>query len=115
MAPKPGPKARPALVRAAAVLDDGTGDVEVVYGTSTLKLDSRPFDVIISKMSEMNECGLYRATRFDLDKVVWLPWDTDWFEIRSDFFSPVIGKLTHEAIKLLQITWAYKQVAEGKA
>lgn len=113
-APKPGPKARPALVRAAAVLDDGTGDVEVVYGTSTLKLDSRPYDLIISKMSEMNACGLYRATRFDLDKSVWLPWNTDWFEIRPDFFSPVIGKLTQEAIKLLQVTLAYKQLAEGK-
>jgi len=103
------------LVRAVAVLDDGTGEVEVVYGTSTLKLDTRLYDLVISKMSEMNECGLYRATRFDLDKSIWLPWNTDWFEIRPDFFSPVIGKLTAEAIKLLQITLAYKQMAESTA
>jgi hypothetical protein len=112
--PEPAPKARPGLVRAAAVLDDGTGEIEVVYGTSTLKLNSRPYDFVISKMSEMNACGLYRATRFDLDKSTWLPWNTDWFEIRPDFFSPVIGKLTGEAIKLLQVTLAYKQLAEGR-
>lgn len=115
LAPEPSPKARPALVRAVGVLDDGSGDVEVVYGTTNLKLHSRPYDLVISKASEMNSCGLYRATRFDLDLSVWLPWSTDWFEIRPDFFSPVIGKLTGEATKMLQITLAYKQMGEAAA
>jgi hypothetical protein len=96
-----------------AILDDGTGDVEVVYGTTNLKLLTRPYDLIISKASEMNACGLYRATRFDLDNSVWLPWNTDWFEILPDLFSPVIGKLSPEAVKLLQMTLAWKQMAEN--
>lgn len=110
-APAPALKPRPALVRSTAILDDGTGEVEVAYGTTNLKLHSRPFDLVISKASEMNACGLYRATRFDLDTTVWLPWNTDWFEILPDYFSPVIGQLTSEAIRMLQVTMAYKQRA----
>lgn len=57
----------------------------------------------------MDACGLYRATRFDLDQTIWLPWDTDWFEIRADYNSPTIGKLTGEAIKMLQIIQSYRK------
>jgi hypothetical protein len=110
--PEPSPKPRPGLVRSVAILDDGTGEVEVAYGTTNLKLNTRPFDLIISKASEMNACGLYRATRFDLETTAWLPWDTEWFEILPDYFSPVIGKLTGEAVRLLEITLAYKEMAE---
>lgn len=106
---EPGPYPRPALVRNTALCQDGTGEVEVVYGTTNLKLQTRKFDLTISKASEMDACGLYRATRFDLDQTpLWLPWNTDWFEIRPDYTSPVIGKLTHEGIKILQILISYR-------
>jgi hypothetical protein len=95
-------------VRNVAINDDGTAEVEVVYGTTNLKLHTRLFDLVVSKASEMDACGLYRATRFDLDQTVWLPWNTDWFEIRSDFNSPTIGKLTSEARKMMQIVQSYK-------
>lgn len=106
---KPGPYPRPALVRNAALMDDDTAEVEVVYGTTKLKLTSRHFDFVVSKASEMDACGLYRATRFDLDKSIWLPWTTDWFEVRHDYASPIIGSLTQEGIKMLQITAMVRQ------
>lgn len=90
-------------------MDDGTAEVEVVYGTTNLKLHTRLYDLTISKASEMDACGLYRATRFDLDNCIWLPWTTDWFEIRSDFNSPTIGKLSDEAIKMLQVIMAWRR------
>lgn len=90
-------------------MEDGVGSVEVAYGTTKLKFNSRPFDFIISKMPEMDACGLYRATRFDLDNTIWLPWTTDWFEIRPDFFSPTIGKLTDEGIRMLQIVVSWRK------
>lgn len=90
------------------MLEAGTAEVEVAYGTTTLKLDTRPYDLIISKAFEMDSCGLYRATRFDLDRLVWLPWTTDWFEIRHGYSSPTIGKLTDEAIRMIQIIQTYK-------
>lgn len=111
---EPGPKPRPALVRNAALADDGFAEVEVVYGTTNLKLDTRPYDLIISKASEMDACGLYRATRFDLDRLVWLPWTTDWFEIMPGYSSPTVGKLTDDAIRMLQIIVSYKQRADER-
>ena len=109
---EPGPYPRPALVRSTAIGVDNVGEVEVVYGTTTLKLDKRFYDLIVSKMSEMDACGLYRATRFDLDQTVWLPWNTDWFEVRSGFFSPVIGKLTDSMIRWLEVSMSYKKRAQ---
>lgn len=101
---KPGPYARPALVRNAATLPDGTGQVEVVYGTTNLKLGKRRFDFVVSKASEMDACGLYRATRFDLDQILWLPWTTDWFEVLPNYNSPIIGTLTPNGVKMLHLT-----------
>lgn len=107
---EPGPKPRPALVRNVAVDDDsGHGHVEVVYGTTKLKLSSRLFDFVISKPYEMDHCGLYRATRFDLDKHVWVPWAAEWFEALPGTSSAVLGHLTDHSVKMLQITIALKQ------
>lgn len=110
---EPGPKPRPALVRNAATLPNGTAEVEVVYGTTNLKLHKRKYDFIVSKASEMDACGLYRATRFDLDKLLWLPWNTEWFEVLTGYNSPVIGSLTEHGIKMLQLTAEVKQRMQG--
>jgi len=101
---EPGPKPRPALVKNAATRHDGSAEVEVVYGTTNLKMETRKYDFIVSKTSEMDACGLYRATRFDLDKVVWLPWNTEWFDILPNYNSPVIGSLTSYGKSMLQLT-----------
>lgn len=111
---EPGPKPRPALVRNAATRSNGTAEVEVVYGTTNLKLNTRKFDFVVSKASEMDACGLYRATRFDLDKLLWLPWTTKWFEILPNYNSPIIGSLTEHGIKMLQLTAGMKQQVIGR-
>lgn len=105
----PAPYPRPALVRNAATMPDGSAQVEVAYGTTNLKLGRRHFDYVVSKASEMDACGLYRATRFDLDQVLWLPWTTDWFEVLPNYNSPIIGSLTPHGIRMLQITIEMKR------
>jgi hypothetical protein len=105
----PGPKPRPALVRNAAINDDGHGEIELVYGTTKLKMHSRPFDFIVSQPYEMDHCGLYRATRFDLDNVVWVPWAAEWFDVVPLTESPIMGRLSDNMIRMLQTVMSYKQ------
>lgn len=108
--PVPGPKCRPALVRATAVQDDdGTGEVEVIYGTRILKRERRPFDLVIMNVAEMNWAGLYYPTRFDLDDRIWLPWAEEFFVVPAGKHSPVLGALSPYMIRKLQEQYAYKQ------
>jgi hypothetical protein len=106
---EPGPKPRPGLVRNVATDDEGFGEVQLVFGTTTLKMTSRRFDFFVTKQSEMDSCGLYRATRFDLDCVAWIPWASEWFDVLPGYSSPVIGHLTANGIKLLQVSLSLKQ------
>lgn len=110
----PGPYPRPGLVRNAGYDEDGNPEVQIVYGTTKLKFDSRPHDFFVTKQSEMDACGLYRATRFDLDRLHWLPWSSEWFDTLPNYASPVVGRLTVDAIKILQITVALKQQRAGR-
>lgn len=111
----PGPYPRPALVKNASVDEDGRGEVQLVYGTTTLKLQNRKNDFFITKQAEMDYCGLWRATRFDLDCIAWIPWADEWFETLQGYSSPVIGHLSHNSIKMLEMTIALKQYAAIKA
>lgn len=106
----PGPKSRPALVRATAVMDDtGLGDVEVVYGTRVLKLGLRSLDLHVTNLQEMNWAGLFHPTRFDLDKSVWLPWAEEFFVPCKGKVDPIMGSLSPYMIQKLQEQYAYKQ------
>lgn len=105
----PGPKPRPALVKNVATTHDGVGEVNLVYGTTNLKMASRRHDFFVTNSAEMDACGLYRATRFDLDNIAWIPWANEWFEILPGYTSPIIGHLSQHGIKMLQITANYKQ------
>jgi hypothetical protein len=107
----PSLKPRPALVRSVATIDGERGEVQVVYGTSKLKMMERRQDFFISNHAEMDACGLYRATRFDLDKVAWIPWAIEWFDILPDYNSPIIGHLTAHSIKKLQTLVSYRQAS----
>jgi hypothetical protein len=69
-----------------------------------LKFEQRKLDFFVTKSSEMDACGLYKATRFDLDEVHWLPWADEWFETRQSYTSPIIGRLTESGYYMLQIT-----------
>jgi hypothetical protein len=109
-ATEPGPKARPALVRTTAVMDDtGGGEVEVVYGTSVMKIGGRRFDLHVSNVAEMDWAGLFHPTRFDLDQRVWLPWAEEFFLVPKGKVSPVVGSLSPYMVRKLQEQYAYKQ------
>lgn len=98
-----------------APADDGTHEVEIVYGTTRLKFDQRPDDFFVTNVAEMEACGLDRATRFDLDNILWLPWAAEWFEPLHGYSSPVIGRLTDYAVKMLQITVGFRQAKAQRA
>lgn len=105
----PSPKARPALVRTASHDGDGHGEVQAVYGTTKLKLHTRRNDFFITNLSEMDACGLHRATRFDLDTCAWVPWADEWFETLPSYTSPIIGHLTGHGVRMLQTTLSVRQ------
>lgn len=94
-------KLRPALV--LSVLrgkTTGAWAVRVAYGTSTLKLMQREhLDLIIQNATDMRLMGLAKATRFDLDEVVTLPWTRTHFGCWSGYQSPLIGTLLTEYAK----------------
>lgn len=95
--------------------DERTGEVQVIYGTTTLKMQARPHDFFVCKLSEMEQCGLDKATRFDLDTFAWIPWDEEWFDTLPQYNSPVVGHLTEHAIKLLQIELGYRKAHQMMA
>lgn len=100
---KPEPKPRPALVRTVLL---GKGHqrawIEVSYGTSKLKEDSRLLDLIIRNATEMAAMGLPQAIRFDLDSTVVLPWAKEFFVARPGYSTPIIGHMTQSACMQLE-------------
>lgn len=95
---EPGEVAHPALVFATFEYKPGLFSVQVAYGTSKLKTDRRPFDFRIQNFRHMQYAGLSQATRFDLDRIRYLMWDSDWFESPdlTKYETPVIGHLQEE-------------------
>jgi len=106
---KPGPKCHPGMIRQAFADQDGNPWVRVVYGTSVDPNRHGNEFFVVSKMSEMNMCGLKCATRFCLDRDVTIPWSTDFFEILPGRNTPIIGHLSQYGQRLLQMQIAYYQ------
>ncbi|WP_156389145.1 type II toxin-antitoxin system PemK/MazF family toxin [Brevundimonas sp. Root1423] len=93
---KPGPKNRPALVLSVRFADNPPEQrhvVRVIYGTSKLKSDNRPYDFSIENYGTRLICRLPQATRFDLDQVLWLPWAKPYFVARDNHDTPVVSVL----------------------
>lgn len=95
--------------------DEGEGEVQVVFGTTNLKMLQRRRDFFVTNLAEMDQCGLDKATRFDLDKIAWLPWANEWFDCLPGYTSPIIGHLSHHSTRLLQIELAHRHAARIKA
>lgn len=95
---EPGPDLRPALI--LTVLQgksSGAFACRVAYGTKILKIIKRQgVDLIIQDPSDV---GLPRPTRFDLDRVVTLPWAPPFFDCWTGYTSPKIGALTEKHIR----------------
>lgn len=96
---RPGPKNRPALVRTVDLSrDHAFARVEVCYGTSQLKKDRYPFDLFIENASQLTLLGLSQATRFELDRTLWLPWASEFFVSKDGPKTPIIGRLSDQEI-----------------
>ena len=109
----PGPKPRPGIVLNIAVHEnggegDGEGEAQVIFGTTNLKMAQRRRDFYVTNLAEMDQCSLDKATRFDLDKIGWLPWAEEWFDVLPGFSSPIIGHLSAHSTRLLQIELTYR-------
>lgn len=98
-------KLRPALV--LSVLRESTSGkiaLRIAYGTSVLKLLQREhLDLIIQNATDLRLVGLPRATRFDLDNTVVMPWCPPYFEAWPGYGTPVIGTLTEDYAK--ELAW----------
>lgn len=100
---KPGPKSRPGLVRSLALNKDQTkAIVEVTYGTTKLKSINRALDLHIQNLSCIEACGLERATRFDLDRIIWMPWTKEYFEPAPGYTRAIIGHLDPNSLMQLE-------------
>jgi hypothetical protein len=98
----PGPKLRPGLIHTVELDVDYTiARVSVCYGTSKLKKTKYPFDLFVENASQLTLLGLSQATRFEIDRLVWIPWAAEWFESK-DGKTPIIGRLS--ALEIGQLT-----------
>lgn len=99
----PGPKQRPALVLQSGLSDPGfCPEARVIYGTSVLKTRDRPHDFFVQNFQDRYDAGLAQATRFDLDRCLWLPWCSEFFiSPGPQYPTPVMGSLPDHLRRLL--------------
>lgn len=83
--------------------------MRVVYGTSVDPFRKGDEYFVVSKMQEMDMCGLKCATRFCIDRHAELPWGTDYFDAHEGCASPTIGHLSDWGQRLLQMQVSYWQ------
>lgn len=105
----PAQKARPALVKVAFADQNGNPWVTVVYGTSKAPYKSGLEYFTVATLSEMNQCGLRCATRFDLSREMTLPWAREFFTCIGGKPLPIIGHLPDYEVKKLQTQISYLQ------
>lgn len=112
---QPGPKPRPGLVfkvRYASEPPDDRFLVLIAYGTSKLKLNRRPNDFTVANATTLDILRLPQATRFDLDRILWLPWARPFFSPRDrrDLFStPTLSVLPESAQQSLRWTMGRRE------
>ncbi|WP_312139246.1 hypothetical protein [Brevundimonas sp.] len=101
---QPGEVAHPALVFTTYEFRTGEFSIQVAFGTSKLKTEERPYDFRIQNFRDMQFAGLAQATRFDLDRIKYLPWDSDWFvsPAPQKYPSPVLGRLLDQPANRLR-------------
>lgn len=106
---RPGPKSRPCLVIGVYEYEDDEATLLVAPGTTNLKQDRRPFDFYVTNWAEMRACGLSRATRFDIDDVIPLPYWREFFTPLNGMTSPVMGRLSSAAVMAFQSHMAWRE------
>jgi hypothetical protein len=107
----PGPKLRPGIVHTVQLDPDYTiARIRVCYGTSKLKKFKYPNDLFVENAAQLTLLGLTQATRFEIDRLVWVPWASEWFEPKDGSKTPVIGRLT--ALEIGQLS-ALQRIREA--
>lgn len=89
------------IVQVAEAAADNSCWVAAFYGTSKLRLqDGRDqIDAIVMNVEEISRMGLRCATRFDLDRPMWMPWTDEYFvESKANSGSPVHARATDALI-----------------
>ncbi|HEY4082992.1 MAG TPA: hypothetical protein VGM81_20095 [Burkholderiaceae bacterium] len=79
---EPGPKPRPALVVGVREQEDGVA-VKVAYGTTQRTMSLRAGEFLIAKDKHsvaFKQAGLSFDTKFDLNKMIELPWSARYFK-----------------------------------
>ena len=103
------------MIRGAFADQDGNPWVKVVYGTSVEPSRRGLQYFTISNMTEMDICGLFRATRFCFDRCMELPWAEEYFQPLPRTGQIVLGHLSDYGVKLLQVQMTYYQQAQTEA
>ena len=103
MSGKPGPKPRPAIVR-AAFLDRRTSrsSVEVAFSTSQKTDRLYKGEFLIASPWGMRAAGLDLRTKFDLARTVRLPWARDFFVVKPGKVRLILGSLHPADVIALQ-------------
>jgi PemK-like, MazF-like toxin of type II toxin-antitoxin system len=107
-ATEPGPKPRPALVVGVRTFEDSL-TIQVVYGTTQRTTSLRSGEFLISKDTHavaFKQAGLAFDTKFDLKKLIELPWTDRYFKVPltpNPAFgqTPKLGSLHASMIKAL--------------
>ena len=109
---KPGPKPRPAVVR-AVFLDRHTSrsSIEVAFGTSKKTDRLYKGEFLVATRSGRRAAGLDRATKFDLGRTVRLPWAIQFFTVIPGGDSLLMGSLHPTDVMVLR--QAAKALARG--
>lgn len=91
---RPGPKPRPAIVR-AVFLNRRTGrsSVEVAFGTSQKADRLYRGEFLVATPSGMRAAGLDLPSKFDLGRTVRLPWAGAYFTIKPGADRLIMGSL----------------------
>jgi hypothetical protein len=82
-ATEPGPKPRPALIVGVRTFEDGV-TVQVAYATTQRTSSLRTGEFLIAKDKHsvaFKQAGLAFDTKFDLNKVIELPWTDRYFKV----------------------------------
>ena len=98
----PAPKPRPCLVRSSRRNKKGHFFVEVAFGTSNTRSYSNA-DLFVGNLADMNEMGLPQATVFQLGRTKVLPWADEWFPVREDCQTPIVGHLNARLEEYLRL------------
>jgi hypothetical protein len=92
-ATEPGPKPRPALIVGVRTFEDGV-TIRVAYATTQRTSSLRAGEFLIAKDKHpvaFKQAGLAFDTKFDLNKVIELPWTDRYFKV-SPTPNPAFGQ-----------------------